>query len=437
MHAPRYAAVVGSTRWIVTLAGLTAIVALSIDMSLPAQPTLARELSVDTSTASLSLSLFMLGFAVSQIFVGYLSDAWGRRPVLVAGMLIYAAAGVACAASPTIEILLAARIVQGAGAAAGPVVARAMVRDTQPAQHAARLLSTMLAALAVAPMIAPTIGGVLLGWFGWRSIFATLGICGIATLALANATLVETLPPERRATPSALGLVRNYARFFATRGVRLPLLLGCASFAGQFAYIGVSPFVMMEGYGLSSAAFGFYFGMSAFALMLGSLFGARLLRAGRSPGAMLVTGTSLLLAGGTLVVIGTHVDGLGIAGFVPPMVVYFFGTGISGPSATALAMEPVPHIAGTASAAIGVLTMSSGAIAGYAAARIGGSSATTFSFITVTMAVIAASIAWIIALDRRAMLRRCGPDATSSAAPSSRRSSPLIARAPSRPGTDP
>jgi DHA1 family bicyclomycin/chloramphenicol resistance-like MFS transporter len=398
---PRYEAVVGSARWVASLGALTAVVALSIDMSLPAQPTLAREFEVDAGTAQLSLSLFMIGFAAAQLFVGYLSDAWGRRPVLVGGLVVFVVAGVACAASPTIEVLLACRVLQGAGAAAGPVVARAMVRDTQPAHQAARLLSTMLAALAVAPMIAPVIGGALLRASGWRAIFATLALCGCAMLALAQASLAETLPAERRAPPSAGGLVRNYRRFFATPGVRLPLLLSCASFAGQFAYIAVSPFVLIEGYGVPSDEFGFYFAATALALMLGSLFGARLLRAGRSPGAMLVTGTSLLLAGGILVAIGTRVEALGIAGFIVPMVIYFFGTGISGPSSTALAMEPVPHIAGTASSAIGVLTVTAGALAGYETTKLGGSSPTTFSSVTLSMGTLAAVIAWIVAIDRR------------------------------------
>jgi DHA1 family bicyclomycin/chloramphenicol resistance-like MFS transporter len=401
VRAPGAPLVIGSTRWIATLAALTAVVALSIDMSLPAQPTLARRFEVDAGTTQLSLSLFMLGYAVAQVVVGYLADAWGRRPVLVGGLALFTAAGIACALSPSIEVLLGCRVIQGVGAAAGPVVARAMVRDTQPAQHAARLLSTMLAALAVAPMVAPLIGSLLLDALGWRSIFAMLAACGAAMLAASYRQLAETLPPERRARASGWGLVRNYRAFFATRGTRLPLLLGCASFAGQFAYIAVSPFVLMEGFGVSSREFGLYFGATALALMLGSLTGARLLRAGRSPGAMLVTGTSLLLVGGVLVVAGTHVERLGIAGFLPPMVVYFFGTGISGPSATALAMEPAPHIAGTASSAIGVLTMASGALAGYQTTKLGGSSPVTFAYVTLAMAVVAAALAWAIAIDRR------------------------------------
>lgn len=208
------------------------MIALSVDMSLPAQPTLARTFGVSSETAQLTLSVFVFGFACAQLIVGYLSDALGRRRVLLGGLVLFTLAALACAVAPSIEVLIACRAAQGICAAAAPVVARAMVRDTQPAAQAARLLSTMLAALAVAPMIAPVIGGALLDLFGWRSIFATLAAFGAAMLAIAHATLAETLPPERRQPPSPAGLIRGYLQFVRTPGTRLPLLIGCASFAG-------------------------------------------------------------------------------------------------------------------------------------------------------------------------------------------------------------
>jgi len=401
MAGPRFATTVGSMRWIVTLAGLTAVVALSIDMSLPAQPTLATQFHVSSETAQLTLSSFLIGFAVAQIFVGYLSDAWGRRRVILGGLTMFSVAGIACAVSPTIEVLIVFRVLQGIGAAAAPVVARAMVRDTQPAAQAARLLSAMLAALAVAPMVAPVFGGVLLRVAGWRWIFAALAVTGAVMGAIAHLTLGETLPVGRRNPPSLRGLFRSYARFFSTRGTRLPMLIGCATFAGQFAYIADSPFVLMGGYDVSSDSFGFYFAATAFALMLGSLTGGRMLRAGRPPAAMIVVGATILVLGGVLVVIGTRIEELGIAGFLVPMIIFFFGTGITGPSATALAMEPVPEIAGTASAAIGCSVMVSGAFAGYETTRIGGSSPTTFALVVATMAVVALVLAITAAALRR------------------------------------
>ncbi len=389
---PRWPSRIGSRGWILTLAALTGVVALSIDMSLPAQPTLARGFDIDAEDAQLTLSLFMIGFAGSQIFVGYFADAWGRRRVLAAGLAVFVIAGIGCTVSPTIEVLIAFRVLQGAGAAAGPVVARAMVRDTQPAAQAAGILSTMLAVLAIAPMIAPTIGGGLLKILDWRAIFATLALAGIAMFTLAMTTLTETLPAERRNPASLGGLFRSYRRFLATPGTRLPALVFMVTFAGQFAYIADSPFVLLEGYKVSSTAYGFYFGSTALALMLGSMTGGKMLRAGRSPRTMVMIGAWILALGGGSLALATHLE-LGIAGFLVPMGIYFFGAGITAPSATALTMEPVPEIAGTASAALGCAVMISGALSGYLTTRIGGSDPAVFSRVVVVMSAIALVLA--------------------------------------------
>ena len=400
MTSPRWPIDVGSPRWIATLGALTGLIALAIDMNLPAQPTIAASLGVSADTAQLNLSLFMVGFAIAQLLIGYLADAWGRRKVLIAGLVVFAASAIACAFAPNIETLIACRVLQGIGGSAAPVIARAMIRDTQPATQAARLLSVMLAALAIAPMIAPTIGGLVMAAFGWRAIFATLALVGVVLLVIVHGNLGETLPPERRVVASPAGLVRNFRLFFSTPGTRLPLAIGCTSFAGQFAYVADSPFVLMEGYGVSEQAFGLYFAATAVALMFGSLLGARMIRAGRSPGAMIVTGTTILVVAGALVTVGTRVPSLGIAGFLVPMVIFFFGTGISGPSATALALEPVPQIAGTASAAVGFLTMTAGAISGYLTTKIGGSDPRIFALVAAVMGAFAAACAYIAAAAR-------------------------------------
>ena len=185
----RLRARVGSRRWVLTLASLTGITALSIDMSLPAQPTLVRELAVGPDVAQLTLGLFLAGYACGQLMFGFLSDSLGRRRVLLGGLVIFTIAGAACAAAPSIGLLLAARIVQGFGAAAAPVIARAMVRDTQPAASAARMLSTIMAVLALAPMIAPILGSWLLAHLGWHAIFVTLALIGSGFTAMSALTL--------------------------------------------------------------------------------------------------------------------------------------------------------------------------------------------------------------------------------------------------------
>ncbi len=395
-------AVPGSRAWIALLAALNALVALSVDMSLPAQPTLARQFGVSEATASLSLSLFLGGFAVGQLLVGYLSDARGRRGVLLGGLAAFTIAGLLCALSPSMGFLIACRVLHGLAAAAAPVIVRAMIRDTQPAAGAARLLSGMLAALAIAPMVAPTIGSALITVVGWRGIFGTLAATGGVLWLLSNAMLDDTLPSGRRAAPTLRGMMAGYGAFFRADGTKLPMFVSCCTFAGQFAYISASPFVLMQGYGVSRDHFGYFFAMTAFALMLGSLAGGRMLRAGRSPAAMVVSGTTLLLVGGAMVVVGTRLPGAGIAGFMVPMVVYFFGSGMSGPSASALAMEPVPQIAGTASSVVGFMTTTAGGIAGYLTTRIGGSSPRTFSLVVGVMG----AVAWLLAVSAATVRRR-------------------------------
>jgi len=369
-------------------------------MSLPAQPTLARSFGVSAEIAALNLSLFMIAFAGVQIFIGYLSDAIGRRPVMIGGLAVFTLAGIACAVSPSIEVLLACRAVQGAGAAASPVVARAMIRDTQPSGQAARLLSTMLSVLAIAPMVAPTIGSALLDVIGWRAIYGALATCGAALLLYANATLDETLPVEKRTPATFGGLVGGFGRFFATRGTRLPILISCASFAGLFAYVAGSPFVLMQGYGVAAKHYGFYFALTAIAIMFGSITGGRMLRAGRSPSTMIVIGATIQVVGGGFVALGTALD-IGVVGFITPMVIYFFGSGITSPSATALAMEPVPRLAGTASSAIGSSTMIAGSIAGYATTRVGGSTPMVFAAVVAAMGTVTFTLAALAAYLRQ------------------------------------
>jgi DHA1 family bicyclomycin/chloramphenicol resistance-like MFS transporter len=360
-------------------------------MCLPAQPTLARELAVPPEIAQLTLGLFLAGFAVGQLVVGFLSDALGRRGVLLAGLAVFTIAGVACASTSSIELLLAARVVQGLGAAASPVIARAMVRDTQPAAGAARMLSTIMAVLALAPMLAPLVGGFLLAHFAWQAIFVMLAAIGVLFSALSAFTLPETLPPERRVPLSIGATLAGFARFFRARGTLVPTLLVCLSFAGQFAFIADSPHVLIDRFSVSPNTFGFYLAAPALALMIGSITGRhRLVR--QLPARVLASGALTLCAGGLLVALGVQLPVLGPFGLVVPAVVYFFGIGLTSPSATAIAMQPVPEIAGTASGSIGALTMLAGATSGYFTTHIGGNDPRTLGLVMGSVGLIAALV---------------------------------------------
>lgn len=388
-----FAARVGSPRWVASLSALTGVTALSIDMSLPAQPALGAALHAGSDATQLTLSLFLLGFALGQLVTGYLSDARGRRRILVGGLALFAVAGLACAASTSLAMLVALRFVQGVGAAAGPVVARAMVRDTQPASDAARLLATMTAALAIAPMVAPLLGAFLLAHLGWRAIFVALGLTGLTFSAASALTLEETLLDERRRALSFQSVGAGFARFFRARAARVPTLLACASFAGQFAFISGSPFVLIEGYGVSPSHYGLYFGCTALMLMAGSILSGQLVRRGRSPQRLLGLGAGLLCVGGVLAAVLARIPTLGPFGLVAPMMIYFVGIGFVSPNAVAVAMAPVPEIAGTASAAIGFLQMSAGAASGYVATRVGAKDPRTLALVVAVMGLFAALLA--------------------------------------------
>lgn len=389
MSNARLHARVGSRRWVASLAALTGTTALSIDMSLPAQPTLEAAFHVAPATAQLTLGLFLAGFAAGQLVSGFLSDAFGRRRVLLAGLAVFTLGGVACVLAPSIEVLLAARVVQGLGSAASPVIARAMVRDTQPAAGAARMLSTIMAVLALAPMLAPTIGSVLLAHLAWQAIFGMLALIGLAWSAMAALTLPETLPPERRVPLSGRSLLASFARFFRAPGTRVPTLLVCLSFAGQFAFIASSPFVLIEGFGVSERAFSVYFGLTALALMLGASTGRRYLQHA-PPQRVLAAGALTLCVGGVLVALAVRLPGLAQYGLIAPAAIYFFGVGLTSPSGTAIAMQPVPEIAGAASAMIGALTMLAGATSGWLTTHLGAQDPHVVGLMMCIMGVLAA-----------------------------------------------
>lgn len=383
----------GSAPWVLTLTSLTAVTALSIDVSLPAQPAIAREFSVRSDVAQLTLSLFLVGFASSQIVFGALSDAFGRRRILLAGLALFSMAGVACALSPTIEILLAARFLQGFAASAGPVLARAMVRDTLPTTATARTLSTIMSVLAVAPMLAPLLGATLLARFGWPAIFVALGGLGVALSLLTILTLDETLPPEKRNRLSFTSLRFGITRYFSTRETRVPTALICLFFIGQFSFISNSPFVLIDGYGVTPERFSLYFGATAFALMVGAIIGRRLLHL-RAPARVLALGAFGVCAGGWLMLAGVRVPAVGALGVIAPMIVYCMGVGIAFPSATAIAMERVADIAGIASAIVGSLQMLSGALAGYLVGRASGRDPSVLAWVVAAVGTLAVGLAW-------------------------------------------
>ena len=258
---------------------LTVLVALgqiTISLYVPSMPSLVAELGTSAERVSLTLSLFLAGFAVAQLVYGPLSDRFGRRPVLLCGIVLYLVASLICALATTIEALIAARVVQGMGACVGPVLGRAIVRDVYGRERAAQVLAYIGLAFAVSPAVTPIIGGYLQVWFGWRANFFLLSAVGALVLWAVWLLLDET---NRRTDPDALhprAMARNYLHMLSTpEYVGYMLSLGCV-FAGLVAYIAVAPFVFIDTIGLTPDVFGLVNIFNVVGFFIGTLAAGRL-----------------------------------------------------------------------------------------------------------------------------------------------------------------
>ncbi|MBV9825114.1 MAG: Bcr/CflA family multidrug efflux MFS transporter [Alphaproteobacteria bacterium] len=352
------------SRALVALLGaLTGLTALSIDMSLPALPTLTVMLGASPDQAALTLSMFLAGYSVSQLFYGPFADRYGRRPPLLVGLVLFAAGGLGCALSFSIGQLIAWRLLQGVGACAGPILARAVVRDLYDRVRGVQVLSYMTLVMSVAPLFAPILGGYLLK-LHWRAIFALLAAVGVAGLVATWAGLPESIQTRNQRATRPAELLRNLLDFFSRRTCVGYALVGCFVFCGLFSYISASPFVLIEVFGVPSDRYGYVFGLSAFALMAGALLNTRLVHR-VTPAFILRLGIGLVLAGGVtmLACVSLHLGG--VAGIVGPVLLFVTGMGLVMPNAVAAAMEPVPHMAGFASSLIGCLQTAGGSLTGY------------------------------------------------------------------------
>ncbi|HEY8480083.1 MAG TPA: multidrug effflux MFS transporter [Spirillospora sp.] len=348
---------------IVVLGSLTAIGPLSIDLYLPALPELTADLSTAASHTQLTLTACVAGLALGQAFAGPLSDTMGRRRPLLAGLAAYAAASLLCAASPTVETLIALRMVQGVAGAAGIVIARAIVRDLYQGAAAARFFSMLMLVTGLAPILAPVIGGQLLRLVPWQGLFATLSGIGVALFLGALLVLHETLPPARRAT----GGVRATAATFRTlltdwTFAGYALTIGLV-FGAMFTYISGSPFVLQGIYGMSPQTYGIAFGANALGIITFSQVSGRL--AGRVPlRLLLAAGLALIATGGTLLLVAV-LTGAGLYVVLPSLFVITSGQGFVLPNATALALssESAAQAAGSGSALLGVAQFALGGAA--------------------------------------------------------------------------
>lgn len=237
------------------LALLSATAPLATDMYLPGLPVMSESLGTSTVGIQLTLTTFMAGLGVGQLIVGPLSDGWGRRRLLLAGTVVLALSSALCATAPTVEVLIAARLIQGFSGGTGIVLARAVIADRARGNEAARLFSVMMIIGGVAPIVAPLLGGVLLGPIGWRGIFWVLTGLAVLMIVAVLTVVPETLPPERRHSGGLAMLARNFGTVIGNRrfvGYAATFALG---FGAMFSYISASPFVVQEVLGMTPGQF--------------------------------------------------------------------------------------------------------------------------------------------------------------------------------------
>ncbi|WP_188546994.1 Bcr/CflA family efflux MFS transporter [Rhodococcoides trifolii] len=339
-------------RLIVMLGALTALGPFTVDMYLSAFPVIATEFAVSETAVQFTLTGTLVGFAVGQLVIGPMSDALGRRRPLIVASLLHVAASLGCVVAPGIEVLGVLRIVQGFGGAAGAVLAMAVVRDLYQGNAAAVMMSRLMLVMGVAPILAPSVGGLVVEVSTWRFIFVILAALGLSAVALGVFAMPETLAPAARQQNGARTVLRNYARLGSDRAfVSMVVVCGMGRVV-MFSYISASPFVLQGSFGLTPQQFGIAFAAGAVVLIGSSQLNVVALRRWPTRTVLL----SALLIGTVVAVVFVILSATGtggLAGFAVPVLLILAVMGSVLPNAPAQALAGYGFVAGTASALIG------------------------------------------------------------------------------------
>lgn len=348
-------------RFVLVLGALIALGPLTIDMYLPALPTIADELGTSSATAQLTLTGTLLGLSLGQLLIGPLSDVFGRRRPLLAGTALHVLASVACVVAPNVAVLGVLRVFQGLGAAAAAVVALAVVRDLFTGRAAATVLSRLMLVMGVAPVLAPTLGGAVLTSTSWRGVFGALAVLGVLLLVLGAMALPETLPAAARRSGGLAPALSRYGALLRDRSFVVLVVVAGLAMSALFAYVAGSSFVFQEQYGLNQQQFSLVFAAGAVALIGAAQLNVRLLDRWTSQQITL----GALVAGSVLglVLVGVAATGLGgLLGLLVPLWALLGTVGLVLPNAPALALSRHGEAAGTAAALLGAVQFGFGAL---------------------------------------------------------------------------
>jgi DHA1 family bicyclomycin/chloramphenicol resistance-like MFS transporter len=347
-------------RILIILSALMSFSSISTDMYLPALPTIARELHSASGPVELTISTFLIGFSLGQLFWGPIGDRMGRRVPIALGLLLFAIGSVGCGMSTSIAQLLCWRIVQAAGACSGPVLARAMTRDLYAKERAAQTLSILILMMAVAPLLGPLLGGQVLLLWSWRAIFWILAALGILTL-LALRALPETLPVERRSVAPLGTTLRSYLALAGNIRLMGYAISGGFYYGGCYAFIAGTPFAYVDYYHVPAQAYGLLFGVNIVGLMAANYLNTRLvLRLGSER--IFLFGSVIAALSGVWLAVDSRFGWGGVAGLALPVFIFMSVSGFIVANSVASALAAFPQQAGAASSLIGAMHYGSGVL---------------------------------------------------------------------------
>lgn len=352
-----------SSLGIILILGLLAmLMPLSIDMYLPALPVISAQFGVPAGSAQMTLSTYILGFAVGQLLYGPMADSIGRKPVILGGTLVFAAAAVACALSQTIDQLIIMRFFHGLAAAAASVVINALMRDIYPKEEFSRMMSFVMLVTTIAPLAAPMVGGAVLVWFSWHTIFWILAVAALLASTMIFFFISETLPVERRQKFHIRTTLGNFATLFRHKRVLSYMLASGFSFAGMFSFLSAGPFVYIELNHVAPQHFGYYFALNIVFLFIMTIINSRFVR---RIGALNMFRAGLWIQFAMAIwMVVCGLLGVGFWSLVIGVAAFVGCISMISSNAMAVILDEFPHMAGTASSLAGTFRFGIGAIVG-------------------------------------------------------------------------
>lgn len=348
---------------------LVALGPISMALYTPAMPEIVRAFGTTEAAVKLTLSFYFAGFAFAQLFCGPLSDGFGRRPVTVAFMGIYLVAGIVALLSPTVEVLIAARFLQGVGAAAGVAIARAIVRDLFTHETSARIMNMMGIILAVGPAFSPVIGGLTMELFGWHAIFWLMVAFGVTIILIVTFSLRETV--VRDLSRIRLGaIMRSYGTLLTSRYFVLSSLIMGGTVGSLYALATLLPFILIERVGLTATQFGLSMLLQSGFYFLGSV-AVRFIMPRIGSNGLVPVGLSFIAAGAVALPVLHALVEPSLLSVMLPVASYAFGIAFVMPAIMTASLAPFPHMAGAASSLSGFMQMGGGLLGSMVAAMVG------------------------------------------------------------------